>query len=248
MSAAASGPEEARQNAEFDEFAGNYDKALNEGLKFTGEGRDYFAAGRVDWLTKRLSAEAARVSTCLDFGCGTGGGCEPLVSGLKIDAYLGYDPSSASISEARSLLGQSKVTFEHDDQVIPANAFDLVFTNGVFHHIPPADRLSCVKLAWRSLKPGGWFAFWENNRWNPIVHFLMSRVPFDKDAQMLFPHQARSLLRAGGFEIELTDYLFVFPAMLKALRPLEPSLCKLPLGGQYMVLARKPFHSDGRHS
>ena len=248
MSAAASGPEEARQNAEFDEFAGNYDKALNEGLKFTGEGRDYFAAGRVDWLTKRLSAKAARVSTCLDFGCGTGGGCEPLVSGLKTDAYLGYDPSSASISEARSLLGQSKVTFEHDAQVIPANAFDLVFTNGVFHHIPPTDRLSCVKLAWRSLKPGGWFAFWENNRWNPIVHFLMSRVPFDKDAQMLFPHQARSLLRAGGFEIELTDYLFVFPAMLKALRPLEPSLCKLPLGGQYMVLARKPLHSDGRIS
>ena len=92
MSASASGPEEARQNAEFDEFAGNYDKALNEGLKFTGEGRDYFAAGRVDWLTKRLSAKAARVSTCLDFGCGTGGGCEPLVSGLKINAYLGYDP------------------------------------------------------------------------------------------------------------------------------------------------------------
>jgi hypothetical protein len=76
----------------------------------------------------------------------------------------------------------------------------------------------------------------------------MSRVPFDKDAQMLFPHQARHLLRAGGFEIVLTDYLFVFPAMLKALRPLEPSLCKLPLGGQYMVLARKPLHPEGRHS
>jgi SAM-dependent methyltransferase len=248
MSASVSGPDEASQDAEFDEFAGNYDEALNEGLKFTGEGRDYFAAGRVDWLTKRLSAQRALVSTCLDFGCGTGGGCEPLVSGLKLDSYLGYDPSSASITEARSLLGQTKVTFEHDDQMIPANTFDLVFTNGVFHHIPPVDRLSCVKLAWRSLKPGGWFAFWENNRWNPIVHFLMSRVPFDKDAQMLFPHQARSLLRAGGFEIVLTDYLFVFPAMLKALRPLEPSLCKLPLGGQYMVLARKPLHSDGCHS
>jgi SAM-dependent methyltransferase len=248
MSASVSVSEKARQEAEFDEFAGNYDEALNEGLKFTGEGRDYFAAGRVEWLVKRLVVANAHVSTCLDFGCGTGGGCAPLLDGLKLDSYLGYDPSAASIMEARSLPSQKTVLFEHDQQAIPADAVDLVFTNGVFHHIPPAERLSCVQLAWRALKPGGWFAFWENNRWNPIVHFLMSRVPFDKDAQMLFPHQARSLLRAGGFEIVLTDYLFVFPAMLKALRPLEPALCKLPLGGQYMVLARKPLHSEGRHS
>lgn len=248
MNVSAISSQEVRQDAEFDDFAGNYDEALNEGLKFTGEGRDYFAAGRVEWLTKRLAAKGILVSTCLDFGCGTGGGCAPLVRGLKLDYYFGYDPSSASITKARGLLEQRKVTFEHDDKVIPANAFDLVFTNGVFHHIPPADRLSCVKLAWHALKPGGWFAFWENNRWSPIVHFLMSRVPFDKDAQMLFPHQARSLLRFGGLEIDLTDYLFVFPAMLKALRPLEPLLCKLPLGGQYMVLARKPLRSDGRIS
>jgi len=248
MSASATGPEHVRQDAEFDEFAGNYDDALNKGLKFTGEGRDFFAAGRVEWLAKRLDAVGVTISTCLDFGCGTGGGCGPLATGLKLDSYLGYDPSSASIMEARGLLGTESITFEHDEQVIPSAAFDLVFTNGVFHHIPPAHRQSCVQLAWRALKPGGWLAFWENNRWNPIVHFLMSRVPFDKDAQMLFPHQARSLLRAGGFEIVLTDYLFVFPAMLKALRPLEPWLCKLPLGGQYMVLARKPLHSAGRNA
>ena len=248
MSASDTGPDEVRQDAEFDEFAGNYDAALNEGLKFTGEGRDYFAAGRVEWLIKRLKPAGVSISACLDFGCGTGGGCGPLADGLKLSSYLGYDPSSASITEARSLLGRDRFTFEHEDRAIPAAVFDLVFTNGVFHHIPPADRLSCVKLAWRALRPGGWFAFWENNRWNPIVHFLMSRVPFDKDAQMLFPHQARHLLRAGGFEIVLTDYLFVFPAMLQALRPLEPALCKMPLGGQYMVLARKPLHSEGHHS
>ena len=59
MSTPASDPDEARQDAEFDEFAGNYDEALNEGLKFTGEGRDYFAAGRVEWLTQRLAAKSS---------------------------------------------------------------------------------------------------------------------------------------------------------------------------------------------
>jgi len=32
-------------SAEFDEFAANYDEALNQGLKFTGEGKDFFAVG-----------------------------------------------------------------------------------------------------------------------------------------------------------------------------------------------------------
>ena len=68
----------------------------------------------------------------------------------------------------------------------------------------------------------------------------MSRVPFDRDAVMLFPHEARRLLRQAGLDIVLTDSLFIFPASLAGLRPLEPRLCKLPIGGQYLVLARKP--------
>ncbi len=47
-------------------------------------------------------------------------------------------------------------------------------------------------------------------------------------------------MRNAGFEILGTDSLFIFPAALAALRPLEPALCKLPLGGQYLVLCRKP--------
>jgi hypothetical protein len=37
-----------------------------------------------------------------------------------------------------------------------------------------------------------------------------------------------------------TDFVFIFPALLKTLRFLEPPLRKLPLGGQYHVLCRKP--------
>lgn len=245
MISTASRQSAAGKAAEFDDFAQNYKEALNEGLKFTGERSDYFAHGRVDWLKKRLDEKRGMVSACLDFGCGTGGACMPLTSALGLTSYLGYDPSPASIMESRQVLGGEHTSFEFSEQAVPSGVFDLVFTNGVFHHIPPAERARCVRAVWSALKPGGWFAFWENNRWNPIVHFLMSRVPFDKDAQMLFPHQARRLISSGGFEIVCTDYLFVFPAMLKGLRPLEPMLCKLPLGGQYMVLARKPLISAG---
>jgi hypothetical protein len=87
--------------------------------------------------------------------------------------------------------------------------------------------------------PGGVFALWENNPWNPGTRYIMSRVPFDKDAITMTPPETRRLLRATGFEIVRTDFLFVFPHLLRVLRPLERLLARLPLGGQYLVLARK---------
>ena len=68
----------------------------------------------------------------------------------------------------------------------------------------------------------------------------MSRIPFDRDAIPLTPYEARHLLQAGGFEALRTDFLFIFPRMLRWFRGIEPLLSKLPLGAQYQVLCRKP--------
>ena len=63
--------------------------------------------------------------------------------------------------------------------------------------------------------------------------------PVRIDAITLAPPEARRLLRAGGFEILRTDFLFIFPGFLSPLRKLEPAFAALPLGAQYLVLARK---------
>ena len=70
MSLVLPGEHRGHKEAEFDAFAANYDQALNEGLHFTGEGRDYFAQGRVQWLRKRLESCQTLPESCLDFGCG----------------------------------------------------------------------------------------------------------------------------------------------------------------------------------
>ena len=110
----------------------------------------------------------------------------------------------------------------------------------MFHHIPPAEREAAVAYVHGALRPGGIFALWENNPWNPGTRLVMRRIPFDRDAETLSAPATRRLLRAGGFEIERTDFLFVFPRPLRALRPLERRLARAPLGAQYLVLARKP--------
>jgi SAM-dependent methyltransferase len=236
----AKGSEGCSGGSEFDDFAEAYDKALNQGLKFTGESKEYFALERVEWVVSRLGSPAAGVERVLDFGCGTGTSSAMLRGAFPTASYWGFDPSMASVKVAQGVAESGGARFTAEVAELPVGRFDLAFTNGVFHHIPVDQRAEAVALVWRSLKPGGWFAFWENNRWNPMVHFMMSRVPFDRDAQMLFPFQARALLRAAGFQVVCRDFLFVFPAALKALRWLEPGLCKLPFGGQYLILARKP--------
>lgn len=226
---------------EFDEFAEDYDAALDKGLALSGEGKDYFAEGRMRWLARRLE-ELGKSSpqAALDFGCGTGSATPFFFSHLPIKALLGTDPSEKSLEIARQTWKTYAVEFripEVDDSV---DAFDLAFCNGVFHHIVPEERAAALAQIFRSLKPGGLFAFWENNPWNPVTRYAMSRVPFDADAILVWPHEARKLLRAAGFQILKTDYQFFFPRSLAALRILESSLAWLPVGGQYLVLARKP--------
>jgi SAM-dependent methyltransferase len=224
--------------AEFDAYAENYDEALAQGLSFTGETKDYYAAGRVAWLAKRLAARKHVVRSVMDFGCGTGSGVPFLFDGLGAKVVHGVDVSAASLETARATHTREGASFAMIEERIPPT-FDLAFCNGVFHHIPVAERHKAAAYVHDALVPGGMFALWENNPWNIGTRYIMSRVPFDRDAITLTPPQTRRLLRDAGFDIVRTYYLFVFPHALRALRPLEPMLAFLPLGGQYLVLARK---------
>lgn len=224
--------------AEFDAFASDYDSALNEGLKLSGEGKDYFAENRMKWLSFRLRQLNLEPGNALDFGCGTGSATPFFFDILKLKELSGFDPSEKSLEQARTLWSEYSVSFHSD--ISQAKELELGFCNGVFHHIPPSERTQAAGSVFKALKPGACFAFWENNPWNPVTRYAMSRVPFDADAILVWPHEARKLLRGVGFQILITDYKFFFPRPLAFCRPLEPKLRWLPLGGQYLILAQKP--------
>lgn len=223
--------------AEFDAFAASYDSELNKGLRISGESKEYFAEGRMHRLKSRLTELGSHPLRVLDFGCGTGSATPYFFDVLEVEGLLGVDPSESSLAEAR----RNWTAF---DAVFATNASgwkgscDLAFCNGVFHHIAVNDRPSAIAIVKETLKPGGLFAFWENNPWNPLTRLAMRLVPFDRDAIPIFPHNARRVLQTNGFEILLTDYAFFFPRFLSALRFLEPWMRWLPLGGQYLVLCR----------
>ena len=224
----------------FDTYADDYDAALAEGLSASGESRDYFARERLRWLSGQLAERGISPRTVLDFGCGVGAATPFWHEFFPEAALLGVDVSARSLEVARREYGGPKAQFQTLTEHLPDSSRDLVFCNGVFHHIPPANRAAALAYIHESLAPGGLFAFWENNPWNPGTRYVMHRIPFDRDAVLVSPPHARHLLTAAGFEVLRTDFLFLFPRALSALRPLEPPLSRLPLGAQYQVLCRKP--------
>jgi SAM-dependent methyltransferase len=225
--------------SEFDTFAEGYDAALNQGLAISGEEKSYFAAGRMNCLGRRLAQLEFDPESVLDFGCGTGSATSFFFSMLGVKRVLGVDSSGQSLVVAERTYGSSRVTFQLASEFTGNGEFDLAFCNGVFHHIPPAERPKALQQIHAALRSGGMFAFWENNPWNPGTRYVMSRIPFDRDAVMVWPNEARKLLGEAGFEILRTDFAFIFPGFLRWLRGLERRLCRVALGAQYMVLARK---------
>jgi SAM-dependent methyltransferase len=163
-----------------------------------------------------------------------------LASRFKAASVLGVDISSESIAVARRSYTGTGLSFLCANDWVPDGKCDLAFTNGVFHHIPPAERRECLAAIRRSLRPEGLFAFWENNPWNPGTRYVMSQCAFDENAIRISPREARRILAEAGFRILRRDSLFYFPRQLRFLRPAERWLRILPFGGQYLVLCQNP--------
>ena len=225
---------------EFDRYAHEYDEALKEGIRISGQDRDFFARGRITWLANELRKNGAASLSVMDFGCGTGLSTPYFYELLSATSVMGVDISIKSLEVARTKYTAFNAQFILMDEYQPAGEFDLAFCNGVFHHISPDKREEVISYIYRTLCQKGVFALWENNPWNPGTRYIMRKIPFDKDASPVSPPEARRLLQAGGFEILNTTFLFIFPQILSWFRVFEPFLARLPFGAQYQVLCRKP--------
>lgn len=224
---------------EFDHYADSYDDALNQGLSLSGEDKNYFARRRLSWLAGCVERLGEHPRSVLDYGCGTGSATPFLFRELRAGSLVGVDPSESSLRVAREQYHASPSRYLTLAEYEPRGEIDLAYSNGIFHHIPPPGRPEAIDYVRRSLRPGGLFAFWENNAWNPGTRLVMSRVPFDRDAIPVSPLEARSLLQGGGFEVIRIDFLFLFPRILRWFRPLEAPLSRLPMGAQYQILCRR---------
>jgi len=221
-----------------------YDRDLNAGLSLSGESRDHFARERVQWLRGCLRSAGLNKEqpAVMDFGCGPGATLANLHEILNARQVVGVDPSRSLLDVGRKMFHPPSFDLITPEEYSHTKAIDVAYCNGVFHHLSDEERKSAVEFLFRILKPGGVLSLWENNPYSLAARWVMSRIPFDKDAEMVWPRSIIAILRRRGFQLLRLDYLFVFPNLLHRFRWIEPFVSKAPFGAQYQVFMVKGTH------
>lgn len=197
-----------------------YDAELQQGLALSGEDKTYFARGRLAWLAGQLPARGLPTPRrILDYGCGGGDTTLQLARQWPAARVVGCDPSETLIAAARRADHAGRCEFL-PPAALPRGEppFDLVYCNGVFHHIPAAEQPAALAWIHARLAPAGIFSLWENNSWSPAARWVMSRIPFDRDAVMLAPPPRPPPAPTGRIRRPVVR----FPVLLPALAPVAP--------------------------
>ncbi len=229
--------------SEFDQYVESYKEIIDRGAALTGETFEYFIGLRVGLLARELEAAGARApETILDFGCGIGATEKVLRERFPAAAIHGVDASEESLKAARALALRD-VTFHlsgSDRLPFADGSFDLIYSNGTFHHIDHGKHAAVFAELRRVLRPDGHLFVFENNPLNPLMVRGMRQNPFDAGTKMLFPWYLRRLVRAADLRARAPRYYVFYPKQLKRLRWSEKYLRSLPVGAQYYVWGTKP--------
>jgi ubiquinone/menaquinone biosynthesis C-methylase UbiE len=234
---------------EFDKYARDYSGGNEDRIRrMFGKDIDQFIYVKAKWLWSYLRNNLNKAilnENCklLDYGCGTG----EMLKWLKLLGFSGQlygcDVSQAMLVEAEnrwndspkplfSCIGETKTDFAD-------NYFSFIVATCVFHHIDPDKRDTVLREVKRILKPGGIFAVFEHNPFNPVTRLIVKRAVIDKNAVLLYPKETRNRFDKALFTDSILEYIMFFPPNIKIFHKLEKYLTWFPLGAEYVVVGRK---------
>jgi trans-aconitate methyltransferase len=223
----------------FDSYSKNYNELVNDAIRQTGYDADNLVSAKLHKLRTLFPSLSEKTFRLLDFGCGVGNLYGQVLNFFPTAVYTGVDPSKDSIRKARSRFQADADFQESDSNQWEANGYDLIFSAGVFHHIPHLEHTKLINKLSSLLNQGGRLVIWEHNPLNPVTQKIVKDCPFDEDA-VLVPSKN---LKSHFTRVSLTNvqviYTTFFPKFLSALNFMDPYLGWLPLGGQYLVTGQK---------
>ena len=199
---------------------------------------------RARWLRRCLDDLGERPRHMLILGGDRSPANSELFGNLHIKSLLTIDVARVRSHDGPLRSADGKATLVHVTDYRASESADLAFAHAVFDRMPEHDRAAAMLLVYRSLSPAGLFAVWQANPRSPGVALqerLAARDASQVDgAKALSASETRRLLRGAGFDIIHTTSPLFFPQSMSWCEPLEPLLAPIQLGGEYMVLARKP--------
>lgn len=225
--------------AEFDQYAEAYERQHAENIAISGEGPEYFARYKITDTKAKCDELGLEVSRILDFGAGIGNSVpyfQELFSGTRIVA-ADVSEKSLGILERRYPTSVERLVITEYLE-LPTNSIDLAFTACVFHHIPADEHLYWLREIRRVLRPGGLFALFEHNPYNPLTVRAVNTCPFDENAVLIKAAVMKQRLENAGWENIDIRFRIFFPNFVGILRPFERFMTKIPLGAQYVLYVK----------
>tara|TARA_Y100001936_G_scaffold184672_1_gene182296 strand:+ start:119 stop:889 length:771 start_codon:yes stop_codon:yes gene_type:complete len=223
----------------FDRFSKNYNSIVNETIRYTGYDTENLAYAKLHKLKTIFPGLSKKEFQLLDFGCGVGNLFEHVSKFFPNCAYTGVDPSIKSLKKARSRFPINANFQEYDSSEWKRLKYDLIFSAGVFHHIPHIEHAEVINRLSSLLNDGGKLVIWEHNPLNPVTQKFVKDCPVDRDAVLV----SSKTLKKHFHKVSLSNvriiYTTFFPKFLSKLNFLDPHLAWLGLGGQYLVTGQK---------
>lgn len=224
---------------DFNAYKDNYLEEVQRSIAFIGKSADYFIKMKAQFLVNLAQRylDDTSILNALDVGCGIG-----LTDSYVISSFGELHAIDIAEDLLRKAAQNNSSAHYHiyNGNVFPFpdNTFDLVFTIGVMHHIPPVDWENFVQEMYRVTKKGGIAIVFEHNPYNPLTRLAVKRCKFDADAVLLRKNTVKKLFNRRLLLLE-QGYLFFFPFCNTMISCLENKLKWLPLGAQYYVAGKK---------
>lgn len=212
-----------------------------------GPSHRYYIRVKADLLKAIVRKIKPHRLDVLDLGCGTGEMAEALdepqwnITGMDLSPEMIGHAVKKEIPRATFLAGDAS------DTGLAAESFDLVYATALMHHVPPPLWPKVVDEMKRLLRPGGILAIFEHNTHNPLTRRVVATCPVDKDAVLLSPKTTFLLVKNAELAVVKKQYLLFIPFFARSLRRADSLFRKLPIGGQYVVVARKPASDNPTH-
>jgi SAM-dependent methyltransferase len=219
---------------DFNRFADNYSKVLDQSTSLSGESSEYFVDYKANYLTRVLGRGRWKI---LDYGCGIGTLSSAMASRLAGSTIHGFDVSQDSIRNVDPKLSASGI-FTTDLTDLDTD-YSLITISNVLHHIEPPDREPAFREIAARLAPGGKILVFEHNPLNPLTRWVVAHCPFDDGVHLLTPGEVSGYFRRVGLRKVSRDYIVFFPKALAPLRSFERALGWCPAGGQFAMLGQK---------
>jgi ubiquinone/menaquinone biosynthesis C-methylase UbiE len=146
---------------------------------FPAESREYFDAARRHryevsdpWMNEHIDFASGRGCALLEIGVGIGSDLLTWAENGAIVHGVDITDEHLRLTSRNFMLHGMNVDLRHCDAAhleFPDETFDIVYSNGVLHHIPEIDR--CIGEARRVLRPGGRLIFTVYHR-HSLYHWI----------------------------------------------------------------------------